>query len=240
MLLRMMQYMIDIWKQWLSKHAGSVHIPMIVPVLLSNTKRGWKQAVMFHGLFEPGEPFDLLKEYIPSFSLLVDDLHSQSDAAIKARVQEAFVALTLLLLRNAPGKKDLAKWLRNNAAELLNRLAEQPEWSSLLLALIEYMLTVAQKNEAQDITEVVGELLGKEAEFMADTIAERLVQRGKAEGKLEGKAEGLRQAIEAVCDLCVVELTESRRAELSQANADQLTSLLTYLRTHKTWPSASS
>ncbi len=61
-------------------------------------------------------------------------------------------------------------------------------------------------------------------------------KEGKAEGRLEAKIEGLVQAIEAMCDILAIELTEERRSFLATLDASGHESVLAGLRTDRRWP----
>ena len=119
MLLRLLGYMVNIWTLWTTKNPKAKTLPYLLPVVLSNTEGGWKPRTTFQSLFEPGLFFEMLKEHIPEFSVLVDDLMIQEDEQIKKRVQDSFLALTLLLLRNGRARKNLAQWLKSEGATLL-------------------------------------------------------------------------------------------------------------------------
>jgi hypothetical protein len=57
----------------------------------------------------------------------------------------------------------------------------------------------------------------------------------RAEGQAEGKAEGLRLAVVTACDLLGVELTDARRAWLTEADAAALEERLRSLRATRVW-----
>ncbi|HEX2687895.1 MAG TPA: hypothetical protein VHN14_14810, partial [Kofleriaceae bacterium] len=51
-------------------------------------------------------------------------------------------------------------------------------------------------------------------------------QKGREEGLREGEQRGLRQAVEALCDVLGIELTDERRREMANLDAVGLAALL--------------
>jgi hypothetical protein len=102
-----------------------------------------------------------------------------------------------------------------------------------------------------DLNEAVGSILDAEARTMSMTIAEQLIQQGRLEGELKGKLEGkregqregessLRQAIEDLCELLGIELTDVRRAQLEALDLAALDAVRVALKQKRAWPESSS
>jgi predicted transposase/invertase (TIGR01784 family) len=60
-------------------------------------------------------------------------------------------------------------------------------------------------------------------------------QLGREEGLREGEQRGLQQAVEALCDVLGLELTDERRRELTNLDAVGLAALLARLRERRSW-----
>jgi predicted transposase/invertase (TIGR01784 family) len=63
-------------------------------------------------------------------------------------------------------------------------------------------------------------------------VAER---RGREEGLREGEQRGQRQAVEALCEVLGIELTDERRRELANLDGARLVALLARLRERRSW-----
>ncbi|TMQ03986.1 MAG: hypothetical protein E6J91_44980 [Deltaproteobacteria bacterium] len=55
-------------------------------------------------------------------------------------------------------------------------------------------------------------------------------------GEQRGKQWGLQQAVEALCDVSGIELTDERQRELLELDAAELRALLARLRERRSWP----
>jgi hypothetical protein len=79
-----------------------------------------------------------------------------------------------------------------------------------------------------------------------DAVARALLAKGnavlmrlRAEGELVGRREGedgLRQALEALCAVLDIELTEARRAVLEKATLADLRGLVEAIKVQRRWP----
>ena len=68
------------------------------------------------------------------------------------------------------------------------------------------------------------------------TAEQRGHEAGKAEGEAFGRAQGLQQAIESLCEVLEISLDEPRRARVEQSDIAALESVLSHLRSQRSWP----
>lgn len=102
MALRLLRYEVRIWDWWLENNPGQKRLPVIIPVVLSHAKGGWRAPTQFQDLVElPDDLTGELGTLVPSFRYVVDDLAKQTDQQLMNRGLEAFLTLTLPAARRA-------------------------------------------------------------------------------------------------------------------------------------------
>ena len=93
--------MVGIWDKHLADTPNATKLPVIVPVVLHHSDKGWTTSTAFEELLDADE--DLLAAvaaYVPRFRFVLDDISHASDEALKARAMSAFARLTLFCLRH--------------------------------------------------------------------------------------------------------------------------------------------
>lgn len=154
--------------------------------------------------------------------------------------QVEYVFCELPKLRGRKPTNDVERWVGLfAAAPLLDQatVASEPftpaQREALSLAneatFTEGELDAYQKSRAE-----VWQMIqyGRDAENRGEARGEA---RGRSEGRSEGRAEGLRAAIETVCELLGVVLSEAQRAWLAQADATALEARLASIRAARGW-----
>jgi Putative transposase, YhgA-like/Domain of unknown function (DUF4351) len=192
---RMARYMLRIWERWArSKPEPPRHLPVIVPLVLSNDERPWSAPRRLSELYAaPGEVLLALGPHLLDVTLRIDDLPAHSSAALKARASlHHFGRLVLFALQRARSSTDFV-------AELAGWLEEVTELVGTEQGLEDFALLIRYIHHTSDFAP--GSLrqlvrgLGRRVEDTAMTAAERLRAEGRAEGKAEGKAEGQAQLL---------------------------------------------
>lgn len=97
-------YVMDVLDQYF-EHGGKLPAPVVIPVILHHSEAGWTVAQSFHELFDeevlqiPG-----VREHVPSFQVVLDDISHATDEELRARAAGAaaeVVPLALWALRDA-------------------------------------------------------------------------------------------------------------------------------------------
>jgi hypothetical protein len=80
-----------------------------------------------HELFDLDEAaLGAVRDFVPGFDLLLDDLSRKDDDALRGRAMQALGVVALLLLKHARGRGDLVAKLVS-WADLLRRMLEAPD-----------------------------------------------------------------------------------------------------------------
>jgi hypothetical protein len=69
------------------------------------------------------------------------------------------------------------------------------------------------------------------------TWSEEMIDEGERRGREQGR-DGMKYAIAALCEVLGIELTADRSAQVARMDVAQLTSLCTYIKSHRAWPKA--
>lgn len=142
MLLRFLGYSLRMWEEQLREHPNRL-LPVVIPVVLHHSKKGWTGAVELVELFDLApEDRATLAPYLPNFRFVLDDLTQQADEALHARIANRTALMTLLLLKNLRHAVDPAALLKSYLPHLAEVL-RAPSGMSALAAHLSYTLRVA-------------------------------------------------------------------------------------------------
>ena len=190
---RMLVYLTRIWQRELSEHPELRKLPLIVPLVLHHSAKGWTAPTSMAELYNADqELLQSLGDLLPQMTFQLTDLTHQEDQELHRSLTSSLAKLVLLSLKHAPYDQDLAERLRQ-WLELFVEIAQSQGGVAALEVVARYML------EVNDITvdamrNVLKPMLqpGKLEAVM--TGAEKLraegEAKGRAEGKIEGRAEG--------------------------------------------------
>ncbi len=211
--LRLLRYMLRIWESCVAD--GATLLPVVIPVVLHHGDAGWRAPTRFEALFDlPPEA----AEFTPHFRFVLDDLATESEAALFARAASAFTRLVLTALQQARSERALAEMLRSWAA-LIQELHCAPDGGRALDLVFRYLFEVRGAAEFDAAAATAHEIqAGTENEEAMQTIAqmlesrgmERGIQQGRQEGRQEGLLEGLLRGRREFC----LGLMECRFGEL--------------------------
>jgi len=184
--LRLLRYMLRIWESCVAD--GATSLPVVIPVVLHHGDSGWRAPTRFEALFDlPPEA----AEFTPHFRFLLDDLATQSEAALRARTASAFTRLVLSALQQARSERDLARLLHSWEG-LIRESLRAPDGRRALGLVIRYLFEVRGAAEFDAARATLRELdAGTESEETMQTIAQMLESRGMERGRQEGLQEGL-------------------------------------------------
>lgn len=221
-------YVMDVLDQYFEQ-GGKLPAPVVIPVILHHSETGWTVARSFHELFDEGLlQIPGVREHVPSFQVVLDDISDATDDELRARAVGAaahVVPLALWALRDARrGPRllmTLAAW-----ADVIAQIAHSPTGQDALFAVLRYLSVV---NEAITTTELNQALVGAPPETREAlmTLAEQWMAegeaRGEARGRAEGRAEGIRRTLESLVQLKFGdEVDEAVKVRLANADEAQL------------------
>jgi predicted transposase YdaD len=215
--LRMLEYLVRIWKRYRKSHKkGS--LPIIIPALLSNASGGWTAPTSFHELFDPEVLGAMLglADLLPNFSLLLADLSTIGDDELLSWMLLPAASLILKALRDARDKekflRDLARW-RGRVRDIL----AAPGGRDLIEQVLHYVWLVTPD---LDFTDVHAKLLRElpEAEDAVMTFAERLREQGRAEGEAKGRL----QVLTKLMAMKFGPVSDEHASRIATASAHQL------------------
>ncbi|MFW6050405.1 MAG: Rpn family recombination-promoting nuclease/putative transposase [Myxococcota bacterium] len=193
MVLRMLRYLVRVWEHWLREHPTASGLPPIVPVVVSHDPGGWRGPVgLDEALAAGARSLEAMREHLPLFRMVVDDLSTVGDAELRRRAMSAMGRLALGLLKHARRFDvffgDLAHW-----AGTFREVMAAPEGLSALGVVLNYMHLINDQVPQERVAEHIGALLGQEAKEAYVTEGERLIQQGLEKGLQQGLQTGLAQ-----------------------------------------------
>ena len=137
-------------------------LPLVVPIVLHHSDRGWTAATRLEQLFEPAMAEDSeLGAFVPRLSFVLDDISHLSDEALRERALGMLPTLALWVLRvgRNPDRllTSLALW-----GGLMGELWRAPSGQDALTAIFRYLSIVADLSAAAlyTVIETQAQLLG--------------------------------------------------------------------------------
>jgi hypothetical protein len=216
MLLRLLEYMVRIWRAYLGKHPRAKRIPVILPVVLHHSKKGWRVASRFKALLDVDERlWEAAERFVPQFEIVLDDISHENDAVLKARSVSAMVKLALYLFRYSRTRDELFAGL-GRWADVLLEVAEAPDGGAAIGAVMEYLHSVTKRDEAE-VVMAVNEAIG-------DSVYDRIMHGGDWFVR-RGVKQGQREMLLRQLRVRFGELPESAVAQVNAADSAELTAL---------------
>jgi hypothetical protein len=189
LLLRLLQYMVRIWGQWLrGRGPGDAQrgLPPILPLVLHQGEAGWTVSTQFLDLVEwPAGLRAELERYLPRFEHLLVDLHELP----LEEVRGGLVARLVLTLMKAVREGESLAWLER-VSLLLLELLRQPDRVELCRTLLLYLAHADPQVTPSTFWDVAGRLQPVEIQKTVMTLAEALIAEGWQKGRQEGQQEG--------------------------------------------------
>lgn len=196
---RLLQYMVRIWDRHLQEHPDRTRLPAIVPLVVHHSEGGWNAPTLFEEIVDlSADLLTALRAYLPSFALLLDDLSTERDEALRGRVLiPALGRLALVLLKGSGKSPNGVKELRRSAA-LVTEVAEAPNGVAALSALVRYLLEVSQAHPAE--FGAFFRELGPKVEAAYMTGADILRAEGEARGEARGAVQREALAVQRILE----------------------------------------
>jgi predicted transposase/invertase (TIGR01784 family) len=191
MVLRLLDYMVRIWKRRARTHGPA--LPPIIPVVLHHSDTGWTAARSLHAMirFPPGAEAELGR-LIPDFTFLLDDLSRQSDEELHARAHTVLVELVLWSLRDArtPARlvAHIPAWV-----EAVRTLLAAESGQAAFQDILEYLSKVLRSSDMDRYQAILEDVVGPAAEETMGTWYSEMSQRERSKGKAEAVVAILQQ-----------------------------------------------
>jgi hypothetical protein len=216
LLLRMLGYMVRIWRAYLDEHPKAKRLPVIVPVVLHHSKKGWRAARRFEDLLDMTPPVrQLLEDFIPRFGVVLDDISDADDAALYNRAMTALGRLVLYLFRHARTPLELFAGL-GRWAEVLLEVTDAPNGGAAVSAVLEYLQTVTKRDESE-VHMAMRAALKDDVFDRIVRAGERKFEKGLQEGLHQGLHQGQRDMLRRMLELRYGDLPPWATAHLDAA-----------------------
>jgi predicted transposase YdaD len=182
MLLRLIGYMVRVWKRFHRENPVSKRLPVVVPMVLFHGPKGWKGPLSFHDLVE--SPAESFATCTPAFQCMLYDLSPFG----KDELTGSAIIRIMRDLLGAFGRPDFQGRVRK-ALETMNELMQAPGFARYLEIVFRYILNVFDIPR-EELGDIVMQTLKPDAKELLMTTAEQLIQQGMKEGMQKGRQEG--------------------------------------------------
>jgi hypothetical protein len=188
MVVRMGIYLMRLYEELLRDQPKLDKIPVILPLLVHHSKRGWTAATAFQSvvLLEEALRAELWR-YIPHFEMRVLDLRDDPAARVTGEAGRSLTALGKVVLWALSVAGDDAR-LEREIGDLGPALAEVllgPEAGAALEALLRYLAATHPRLQNEKLGEILENAAGPEAQEVIVTWMDELKLRARAEVLLE-------------------------------------------------------
>ena len=221
MLLRLLEYMTRIWRDFLAKQPRATRLPAILPVVLHHSETGWTCATDFLDLLDLGgdgegtpnvsssrrgaadatsrtRPEGRLRgavgPYTPSFRIVLNDVSHATDEELRSRAISALDKLVLACFRHA---RDMRGLLTNLAAwsATFTEVRSAPDGMRAIAYVLRYMFGAARDMEPDEVRGLVEGMADPVVSEEIVSLAKKLKDQGRQEGREEGRQEGQAEGI---------------------------------------------
>ncbi|MCK8603305.1 Rpn family recombination-promoting nuclease/putative transposase [Desulfoferrobacter suflitae] len=178
MMLRLLGYMVRVWRRFQGEHRQLDRLPVIVPMVLFHGPKGRQTPLSFQSLVDiPAESF---VPYTPAFQCKLYDLSPFGQDQLAGNA----VIRILADLLSAYGSADFQERVRR-AFDTLNELLNAPGFGKLLEIVFRYVLQVFDIPK-EELGQLVTSTLKRDVREFIMTTYEQLKQEGWQEGRQEG------------------------------------------------------
>ncbi|MCC5842577.1 MAG: Rpn family recombination-promoting nuclease/putative transposase, partial [Opitutales bacterium] len=181
--LRLLRYMVRIWDRWEQTHSRDGRLPLIIPVVLFQSRGGWKAPRDLRTLVRVPEGLSRdWKAFVPTFRFPVVDV---GDLAAQERFAELRLRHILELLRSVAVEEDAAR-LEAAFAALSSLLRVQNDDLTYIRMALSYLFRASGDIDIPVFREHILKLENARLKEEAMSIAEMLRKEGREEGREEG------------------------------------------------------
>jgi hypothetical protein len=219
MAFRLLRYMVRIWESVLAADAARPRLPVILPIVLHHSERGWTSSTSFEALLDADEPtLALVGPHVPRFAFLLDDISAERDDVLRARAwTSALGRLVLLCMRHAREPDvliaELGRWV-----DLVRQVRAAPGGAQALGQVWRYIMLMSPALEPKVVAKRLLAVVGEESKEEIMTAGEILIQQGREQG-LE---QGVRGSLLKLLRKRFGELPDPVRARIEAAGSAQL------------------
>ena len=208
MMLRLLSYMVRVWKRFQRETPGCQRLPVVIPMVVFHGSRGWQGPVSFDGLVDV--PHQSFLPYTPAFQCKLFDLSplGREELAGNAMVR---ILSDLFSTYGLPEREGLGK-LRNVFATL-NELLQAPGFAQYLEIVFRYALQIGDIPKEQLGRMVIETIKTHDVEDFLMTTYEQLKQEGRLEGRVEGRMEGEKVGLQKGASRVLLRLLAKRFPE---------------------------
>jgi hypothetical protein len=222
MALRLLRYELRIWEAWLKDHPSAKRLPVIIPVVLHHSPKGWTAEVSFEALLDcDPELFETIAPYVPRFRFILDDISAASDEALRGRAMSALGRLVLWCLRNARTPENLV-WGLKGWVDLVREIRRAPNGAAALKMIFRYIFMVNERFGSKELVGLLAQAVGEEGKAEMASVADQLREEGRRDGEAEGLLRGQRKILLKLLRARFGELPEAAVARVNAAELGQL------------------
>ncbi|MFE3546474.1 Rpn family recombination-promoting nuclease/putative transposase [Nocardia sp. NPDC059177] len=189
MALRLTEYMVNIWRQYLRDNAESEVLPMIVPLVVYAHPKGrrWRAATDLSELFAlSAELRESLGDLVPRMRYVVDDVGAVDLVELRKRSLTP-AALVVLRALQVASREDVVESLYSLVDDLA-AMYHGPNGQGYLTAVMTYIGCVSDV-EPERFDPLLDRLEPQVREAVVTTL-EKLVAKNVARGEVRGEARG--------------------------------------------------
>jgi predicted transposase/invertase (TIGR01784 family) len=185
---RVLKYIVRALEAHLAREGDALPLPLIVPLVLHHSERGWTAATSIQELFDPELVADPdLVPFIPHLRFVLDDISHLSDEQLYSRAAQLFPRIILWAMRDARDQSRMYHSLEIWASALED-LARGPSGRDAFIIVLRYIALVADI-PAKYIIDVIARLAPTPKDSLM-TIAQQWIDEGFEKGIEKGRVEG--------------------------------------------------
>ncbi len=195
--LRLLRYMLAIWQRHFEEAPRSRRLPIVVPIVIHHSERGWTFDPAFESLFDlDAEGLGEALSYVPRFRFVLDDVSHATDDDLRRRAVTSVAKLTLACLRSSRAPETLLEafvpWL-----DLLQEVRQAPHGLHAFQRILRYIFLVAGQATDGQLHAFIERVSDPKLAEEIVTLAEMLETRGRRDGLKKGRAAALLQLLRA-------------------------------------------
>ena len=211
--LRLLSYMVRIWKRQIRESGPSAKLAPILPLVLAQDKDRWKTSTHFHELFAfPQSDWEAIRACTPDFAFRL-------------------LQLVDLSYEDIHGTPEGILTLRSLKAEPLDELLHNLVWDNAVItgvsheAVERFFRYVLNANvDTHAFQEKVKHQQSKHLTELAMTLADRFREEGLQKGRQEGRKEGRQEGVTSL-QKALVEVLEVRFGFVPRGLAETLSAI---------------
>lgn len=193
--LRILEYLVKIWRRHTDRHASTTALPMVLPVVLYQGDEPWEHSTELLDLIDVDPTTaELAERFLPRFEFALDD---ETEVDVEQLRRRPFTRQLRATVRMGQVIRthtyDVTVVLDGEDIQDLRGLQEEDGGQKVLHALLAYILS-GSKTPMERLAEFAAQV-GPETRELVVTTAEQLEARGQARGRLEEAARLLKRLL---------------------------------------------